>query len=415
MPTTAILKGEPDREKLEAVFKALIQRHESLRTSFISHESEPLQKIHDNVEFGIECYDGVLHDFIRPFDLSRAPLLRVGLIRLDTGEHLLVTDMHHIVSDGVTLEIVINEFLSLYDGETLPPLKLQYKDYAFWQQRMIASGAAAKQEAFWLERFRGGLPELNMPLDYPRPSAGGSEGDTRSVPIDEELTAAVKKAARETGTTLYQFLLAVYKVLLHKYTGGTDIIVGSPVSGRRHVDLRHIVGVFINMVAVRSFPDPEKTFREYLEEVKINALAAYENQDYPFDELVNKLGLQGVPGRNPIFDVGFLYTTLETKKMRDTSLEIAPYDMSQVPELPHRVSRFDMLMGVLEDGEGGISFGIEYSTRLFKPRSIDTFLGHYLDIVRQVTADPDVPLENIAVAAALKPIETQKTEITFGF
>ncbi|UCH97927.1 MAG: non-ribosomal peptide synthetase, partial [Candidatus Aminicenantes bacterium] len=358
-----------------------------------------------------------------------APLLRVGLIKLahtpaalrghprrgtytsqegNEPEHILMVDMHHIISDGVTMEIFINEFLALNRGETLPQLRLQYKDFSNWWNRHHQSGVLRKQGEFWLKRFQGKLPELKMPLDFPRPRNRGSEGDTRGIRMEEDLQARVKKHMRRSGTTIYQFLLAVYNVLLYKYTGQTDIIVGSPVSGRRHADLQGIVGVFVNMVAIRNYPGPGKTFAEFLEEVKTNALDAHENQDYPFDQLVNQLRLQGKPGRNPVFDVGFLYNALEIRKIQDPHLKITPY------EVRHRVSRFDMLMGVWEDS-GGIEIRLEYSTQLFKSTGIDGFLKHYMDILRQVTENLQIKMEDIEIETGLKTITSKKPEIQFGF
>jgi len=468
MPLAVSLKGQIENEKLEFIFKTLIARHESFRTSFVPRGKETVQKIHPEVEFEIE-YDqslencqgrgevpspikveeerssrlegtrglaplsllvarcphlatSLISSFIRPFDLSRAPLLRAGLIKLphtaapgdcsSPGEnepgHILMIDMHHIISDAVTLEIFINELMALYRGETLPLLRLQYKDFSCWRNRLLRNGVLRKQEEFWLKRFKGNLPELNMPLDFPRPRTRGSEGDTRTIRIDEDLHVRVKKHMRRSSTTIYQFLLAVYNVLLYKYTGQTDIIVGSPVSGRRHADLEGIVGVFVNMVAIRSYPGPGKTFAGFLEEVKTSALAAHENQDYPFEQLVNRLGLQGKPGRNPIFDVGFLYNALDTQKVQDPHLKMTNY------ETRHRVSRFDMLMGVWEES-GGISISLEYSTRLFKSGGIDGFLKHYLDILRQVTENLKIKLADIRIETGLKAIADKKPEIHFGF
>jgi len=440
MPMAVRLKGQLENEKLEFIFKSLIARHESFRTSFVPNGKQTVQKIHNEVKFEME-YDQslvncqgrgevpspvkvekIIRDFIRPFDLSRAPLLRAGLIKLpltaapgdcsspgeNEPEHILMVDMHHIISDAVTLEIFINELMALYRGEILPLLRLQYKDFSCWRNRLPQSDVLGKQREFWLKRFKGKLPELNMPLDFPRPRTRGSEGDTRTIRIDEGLLARVKKHMRRDGTTIYQFLLAVYNVLLYKYTGQTDIIVGSPVSGRRHADLEGIVGVFVNMVAIRNYPGPGKTFEEFLEEVKMNALAAHENQDYPFEELVNRLGLQGKPGRNPIFDVGFLYNTLDARKIQDPHWKITPY------QVRHRVSRFDMLMAVLEDSSA-IAIQVEYSTQLFKSTGIDGFLKHYMDILRQVTENLKIKLEDIKIETGLKAIASKKQEIHFGF
>ncbi|MCP4156256.1 MAG: AMP-binding protein [bacterium] len=419
IPMVTMLEGEVEKEKVQQAFKTLIQRHESLRTALIIQDRQTVQKIYtpEEIEFACEYMDVAeeaevkpkIEQFIRPFDLTRAPLLRVALVKIADGQrHLLMVDMHHVVSDGVTINIIVSEFTALYAGKTLPPNRLQYKDYSEWQKTLVETGAMAEQEKFWKEKFKGELPELNMPLDYPRPEVKGAEGASQGIAAEEDLTLKVRERLNEAGVTLYQYTLAVYKLVLHKYSGQTEIIVGSPVSGRRHMDLEGIVGVFINMVAIRTQPEPTQTFNEYLHQVKANALAAYENQDYQFDRLVSTLGLQGTPGRNPVFDVGLLYNAPIPERTEDIGFKITPY------EIPHSSSRFDMLMAVSEE-DNRLTLNIEYSTQLFKQGSIKKFLEHYIEIVKKVTTDPEIKLDDITIAANLKKIEAQKPEISFGF
>jgi acyl carrier protein len=421
MPMAVRIRGPLSKEQAQTALNGLIQRHETLRTAFVTREKVAVQYIHDKAmacpfEYSEsvqseEEVEGLIQSFIRPFDLSQAPLIRACLIRLEDREHILALDMHHTVSDGVTTDIVIDDFLALYQGKTLEPLPLQYKDYSHWQNRLLESEEIDKQRLFWLKRFRGALPELDIPTDFPRPAVRGSEGAIAGTQLDAQLSQAVKSALLETNTTLYQYLLAVYFVLLHKYGGQTDIVVGSPVSGRQHMELYKIAGVFVNMVAIRTRPMAEKTFKEFLEEVKHAAIAAHENQDYPFDELVNRLGLRGGTGRNPIFDAGFLYyrpDNTASDKNPIEGLTIEPY------ETQGKVSRFDMLMSITEN-EDRISVNVEYSTQLFKAGSIEVFLGHYTDIVRQVVHSPEIPLDQVTVASHLQAIEAEEPEITFGF
>ncbi len=411
MPMAVTVSGVLDKPRLLAVFQQLIARHESVRTRFITHEKRTVQQILEAVDFQIQeiqSDSASITAFIQPFDLAHAPLLRVAVSHIDANQYLLMMDIHHIISDAVTLEIIIAEFAALYDNQSLPPLRLQYRDYSYWQNTLLETGAMARQEKFWLERFAGTLPQLNMPTDFPRPERKGSAGDSRVVFVFPQLGERVHQLARQKETTLYQFLLAIYIILLHKYSGQSDIIVGSPVSGRPHIDLQPIVGVFVNMVAIRTRPLPDKTFSEFLEEVKNGALAAHENQEYPFDDLVNKLGLQGTAGRNPIFDVGFLYNALDTRKINQSSLQITPYQNT------NPVSRFDMLMAASQ-GEKGIMLSIEFSTELFRPASIEAFLNHYLEILEQVTNDSTLPLDKITITGNLKAIVAEKPEITFGF
>jgi non-ribosomal peptide synthetase component F/acyl carrier protein len=402
------ITGELDFQRLERAFQALIQRHESLRTSFVTNQGQAVQKIHDHVEASIDMNIKQVETFLRPFDLTAAPLIRIALKPLEGGESILMLDMHHIISDAVTLEIVFNDFMALYEQQQLAPLPFQYKDYTHWQNQLIQSGGLQKYEQFWLERFRGDLPRLAMPSDFPRPKTRKAEGANSNRALSVELSRSVRELGTETHTTLYQLLMAVYIILLHKYSGQTDIIIGSPVSGRQHADLHAIAGVFVNMVAIRTRPHEAKSFKEFLEEVQHAALAAHENQEYPFDDLVHKLGITVHQGENPIFDVGFLFNDLNVKKSQDSSLTIRPYNTV------HKTSRFDMLMGSGEV-DGCIHMGLEYSTQLFKSTSIDTMLEHYEDILKQVTKEPGILLADISIHDNLQTIQAQQPEITFGF
>ncbi|NIM18279.1 MAG: amino acid adenylation domain-containing protein, partial [Candidatus Aminicenantes bacterium] len=305
MSWAAALEGDPDYNRLEGVFIRLIDRHESLRTSFHMLAGQPVQRVHENVEFEIEYYsdtgdtgDGeerkqeanrqLPTDFFRPFDLSRAPLLRVGLIKKTGLYHFIIIDMHHIISDGTSMSILTREFVNLYKGAGLPILKLRYKDFSEWQNRRLGSGKLKRQEEYWLSHLSGELPILNMPFDYPRPTVQGFDGDRVHYQLEGQLTRDLNALAGETGTTLYMVLLAAYNLLVRGYTGQEDIIIGTPIAGRTHADLENVIGLFLETLAIRSYPRGERYFNHFLEEIKNTTLTAYENQDYPFRELIKK-------------------------------------------------------------------------------------------------------------------------------
>jgi hypothetical protein len=313
-----------DREdSLETTFRKLIQRHKSLRTSFEINRREPIQRIHKEVGFKIEYYRvedkvtvepgrssrfegtgglaplspgpaaALISSFVRPFDLSTAPLLRVWLIKIEKSKHLLAVDMPHIISDGISLDIFYGEFISLLHGEELTALPLSYKDYSEWHNRWLDSAECKKQEEYWLKRFDGEIPVLKMPSNYTRPGLRTYEGDSIALVIKGDLIDRLKRLVNDTGATLYMILLAVCNILLYRYTGQEDIIIGSVTSGRRYMELDRIIGIFVNMHAMRNFPTAGKTFREFLREVKKNTLDAFDNSDYPFEYLVSKLGIAG--------------------------------------------------------------------------------------------------------------------------
>jgi non-ribosomal peptide synthase protein (TIGR01720 family) len=258
-PTVMRVEGQLDRFKLEQAFEALIRRHESLRTSFRVVEGEPVQVIHESWEFdltymniGEESIRQTIDGFIQPFNLDQAPLMRVGLVDFGIGQHLLLFEIHHIITDGMSKAIMVRDFLDAYQGKMPPVLSIQYKDYSQWQNRLLESDGFKKQEEYWLSQFKGELRPLELPTDYLRPSIQGFEGNRLVFYIDSELTEKIRTIVFDLNTTLYTGLLAVYYILLSKYTGQEDIFVGIPTSGRNRVDIERIIGVFVNTLPVRN-------------------------------------------------------------------------------------------------------------------------------------------------------------------
>ncbi|HLP58706.1 MAG TPA: condensation domain-containing protein, partial [Candidatus Deferrimicrobium sp.] len=308
------LEGEFNSEKFQVVILELIRRHESLRTSFLMINDEPVQIIKEKVEFEIDKSFTDLFQikkFVRPFDLSCAPLLRVGLLKIEEKRHILMLDMHHIITDGTSFNVFAKEFMTLYSGMKLPPLNIQYKDFVLWQNSFEETGKMAKQEIYWLGQFAGEMPILNIMTDFPRPAVQSFAGSTLKFEVGQVDTAALRTLALKEGITLYMLFLAVFNILLSKLGGQEDIIVGMPTAGRRHADLQQIIGMFVNTLALRNFPVANKTFREFLKEVKQKTLAAFENQEYPFENLVEKVVVNRDTGRNPLFDVIFVLQNIE--------------------------------------------------------------------------------------------------------
>ncbi|MCP5109075.1 MAG: amino acid adenylation domain-containing protein, partial [bacterium] len=316
MPVIVILEGRTDAGKVENAFKELIRRHESLRTSFEIVDGRPVQKIHDPVPLKIEHHatgDSRLpvSGFIRPFRLSAAPLLRVGLLKTREEEHILIVDMHHIVSDGLSHHILMREFPTLYRGKTLPPLKFQYKDYSRWQNSYALSGRLKKQEDYWLKKLAGPLPQTDLRVDFPRTANKGDKGSVAVFDILFRDAEPLRRLVNKHGVTMYMVICALFNILLFKLAGRGDIFIGTPVAGRSHPDLEDIIGMFVNTVVIRNRPEGHKSFREFLMEVKKNVLEAFDNQDYQFENLVEKVAVKREPGRNPIFDVLFMFASRE--------------------------------------------------------------------------------------------------------
>jgi amino acid adenylation domain-containing protein len=412
---TVRLIGLLDRKRLEDTFLKLIQRHDILRTSFIMHHYRPVQKIYDAVDFEIEYFEAVENEvpeiidhFIRVFDLSSPPLLRVGLVKTGENRHVMLVDMYHIISDAVSIGVLIKDFTAQYKGEALPPLKIQYKDFVQWQYRLYKSGAIKKQEEYWLNVLKGELPVLNLPTDYPRPRVRSvEEGDLITFTLGRELTGKLFQVGKETNTTLFMLLLAVYFVFLFKYTGQEDIIVGSPITGRLHEDWQNVIGVFVNMLAMRNQLQEEKTFITLLEEVKRNALAAFENQDYQFEELVNHLRLQGKSNRNPLFDTEFAVHNMEMPPLEIPGLEFQPYESTI------KFAKFDLHF-TAEENNDNIDITLRYYTALFKKSTIDKMAEHFVEIVRQVVENLEIKLEDITISIDLLAVTTNILEEAKG-
>jgi amino acid adenylation domain-containing protein len=406
MPEIIPLAGEPDMEKLAEIFIKLIRRHESLRTSFHMLREEPVQEIHDEVEFEIELYNLAAGDnsFIRPFDLSKAPLLYVRLSRLNENRYLLLADMHHIISDGVSCNILKKDFTALAEGKTLLPLRIQYKDFSQWQNSEKEKENIRKQETHWLKEFAGEIPVLNIPTDYPGPAVLSFEGDTINFEISSENTTGLNAVALEEKATLYMVLLAVYSVLTAKLSGQEDIIVGTPAAGRRHADLESVIGMFVNTLALRNYPGGEKTFRNFLAEVKERTLAAFENQDYPFEDLVERVSVNRNTSRNPVFDVMFvMQTQLETNRnpekpagdMEEENSDASDYQgLRDYMENLHRTAKFDLTLNAVEE-HGKLNFVFEYRTCLFKEETIRRFINYFTRIAVRVCENPDQRISDI--------------------
>jgi amino acid adenylation domain-containing protein/non-ribosomal peptide synthase protein (TIGR01720 family) len=394
MPSVLEIEGAPDIEHLTAVFQQLIRRHQVLRTAFHTLDGEPVQKIEPAVHFEIETrrlpapdsqLSTVISNFVRPFDLSHAPLLRVALAALPGGGRFLLFDMHHIIADGTAMAILVKEFFALYDCQTLPRLRIQYKDYARWQNRNMTSGKIREQEAYWLNLYSGGIPRLALATDYPRPEVFTFEGDVLEFDLDSRVSAAFKEMCTSRNLTLYMGLMAVYNVLLYKYTGQEDIIVGSGIAGRNHHDLKGLLGLFVNMLALRNQPGGEKTVEKFVGEVRENALLAFANQDMQFEDLVGRLDLPRLPAHNPLFDVCFVVQNFEQPELHSRHITFRPY------RFKNTTAKFDITLFAQESG-GEIHFVLEYCTSLFKAETIRRLQGHFLNILGQLARSPRQPM-----------------------
>jgi amino acid adenylation domain-containing protein len=430
MPRVLPLLEDVDTEKFKQVFNKLVWRHESLRTFFILVNGEPVQRITRGAEVRIEYHDcretregskeslnRLVNRFVRPFDLTRAPILRVGLIRIEEKKYVLVADMHHIITDGISNRTLMKEFMALYHGEALPEMEMQYKDYSVWQNNQHQRMTRNKQKAWWLNEYKGGIPRLTLPYDHERPVVMSRQGNHLEFFIESELKEKLQELANNTGTTLFMVLLAAYYILLSRYSRQEDIVVGAPVVGRRHVQLQNIIGMFVNMLAIRNAPGANKSIKKFLLEIKDKVIGAMENQDYHFEELVAELGLHGDLGRNPLFDAVFAMHNIEMGEIG--AIPLIDDDTSHITEYDFHsnMSRFDLLLNALEVGDT-IKHELHYSTTLFEISTIKDMAKHFVEALRQMVEDPDMQLKGIEMTfdlVAMEPKKLLEDEEDFGF
>jgi fengycin family lipopeptide synthetase D len=400
------MEGDLDIRALEQAFKALIQRHEVLRTGIEMKNGLPVQVIHKQVDFHIEYEEAGrnLMDFIRPFDLSRPPLMEVLLVKAEESKHILLVDIHHIITDGVSNQLIARDFTALYSGRQLPPLKLHYRDFSEWQNNLFAGPEIKKQEEYWLQQFEGEIPQLNLPLDYPRPAIHSANNDSIYFRVNPDLTKKIKALQIENGTTAYMVLLAVYSLLISRYADQDDIIVGSGIAGRRHADLQNIVGMFVNMLVIRLHIQEEMSFLEFLDQVREHAINAFDNQDYQFDELVNRLGIVAQPNRNPLFDTQFTFQ--DAGQQNNEPLEIPGITMSPY-SFGHNVQPFDLDLNAAWFGDDSIELSLNYLTSLFKRTTIENMAEHFMEILEQCLEDVQTRLKDVNLSLNLVTASTE--------
>ncbi|UCH95452.1 MAG: amino acid adenylation domain-containing protein, partial [Candidatus Aminicenantes bacterium] len=404
IPQVNIIEGNLEVETVDVAFREMIDRHEVLRTAIETIDGEPVQRIYETVDFKIiyqetdeEKAKEIFNTFVRPFDLSNAPFLRVELIKIGAARHVLLFDMHHIISDGISNQLFLNQLFSLYAGRLLSSLPIQYKDYAQWQNSKKQREKIAQQQDYWVNEFAGEIPVLNLPTDYPRPSIQSFEGSSIDFTLKPGDKATLIRIAKAEGGTLFMVLLAIYNILLAKLTGEGDIVVGTPIAGRKHPDLENLIGMFVNTLVLRNYPIGTKTFKTFLKELKNRTLMSFENQDYQFEELVEQVAVNRDMSRNPLFDVMFTLQNIKIQMDQDLDIES---DLKVLPyENNNTTSKFDLTLTAME-GNNELFFTIEYCTKLFKKETIQRFIRYFKSITRTVIQDPNQLLSEIDILSS---------------
>ncbi|MGE5341854.1 MAG: SDR family NAD(P)-dependent oxidoreductase [Candidatus Omnitrophota bacterium] len=400
IPLVIMMDGPLDKERMKTTFDLMIQRHESLRTSFHMIDDEPVQVVHPNAVLNIEYLEAASEEdlddqimgFFKPFNLEKAPLMRIGFVRVTDTLHAMVVDFHHIIADGTMLSIFVREFTAAYSGQPLPALTLQYKDVAEWQDRNKDSEAMQKQEAYWLNEFKTDVSLLRLPRDFEKTAESHFGVGGISFHIDGEDFAVLKTIAADEGATLFMVLLALINIFLHKMTGQQDIVIGSAVAGRRHSDVESIIGLFVNTLAMRHYPSGEKTFPEFLNEVKERTLAAFENQDYQFENLVNR-----IVGKRDLTQATFIDVIFALQNFGMPELEISGIRISPYQRFRHMTTAFDFDMRAY-DMDDHLIMHIDYRTALYKPETMEKWVQYFREIIQAVVADKQIRLQDIRIS-----------------
>lgn len=387
MPAAFRITGSFDLQRANYALNCLVQRHEILRTRFDIKDGVPVQIIDDFSDVSIDYFDlssdisvdgaNSITTFIRPFSLFNGSLIRITVIKVADKNHIILFDIHHIIADGVTLQVIIKEFNDLYAGKELADVTIQYKDYSEWQRSLDMT----QQEKFWLSQFDGEIPVLNLPLDYNRPLTQKFEGACERCVLSDELNQKINSFCRDKKITPYMLFLSSAMILLSKYSMQDDVVVGSTVSGRTHKDTEYMLGMFVNTVALRGFPKQEKTCNDFLDEIHQLCLKMYENQDYPFQKLVEQLKLERTPSRNPLFDVMFTF--------QNTGDAVLCIDETVIENLTlPTAAKFDLAVNI-ENNNNGFAINFDYSTILFKESTMQVMMNHYLGIIEAVIENPE--------------------------
>lgn len=383
---------------------ALVARHESLRTTFTFDGREPAQVIHAPASVDLPVHDlsitdapveqarHVIASYVQaPFDLDNGPLFRAALLRLGETEYYLVLCMHHIVTDGWSMGVLQRELMELYLAadagrpSQLPPLAIQYVDFALWQRQQVDTRIIPEQLPYWREKLHGSPEQLALPTDFPRPAIKNSRGALYRTRLDGALTAALKQLAEQHNVTLFMVTLAAFKVLLARYSQQWDLAIGSPVANRVHGDLAGVIGFFVNTLVLRTQPRPTQSFADYVQDVRETCLEAYDRQELPFEVLVEQLGVRRDLSRTPLFQVMFALQNAENSDLVARAIIDSPLQ----PQL--NSAKFDLNVS-LTAVDGEFVADCEYATTLFTESTIAGMFRHYQNLLHAIVANPHCAL-----------------------
>ncbi len=409
IPTTIRLTGKLNLEVLRRSMEEIVRRHESLRTTFEDRQGEPVQIIHDSFPTELPVIDltdlpkeqRLEHakeiakkDAQTPFDLAKGPLFRVQLVKLDETDHLALLNLHHTITDGWSMGILIREIAALYNAfiddkpSPLPELPVQYADYAVWQRNWLKGEVLEKQIAFWKEYIGENPPVLELPTDHPRPAIQTFNGRSVRWELPPELSRKVTAFSQKQGATLFMTLLAAFQSLMHRYSGQDQILIGSPIANRTRTETERMIGFFVNTLVFKADFSQAEDFKTLLKQVRENTLKAYAHQDLPFEQLVEAIQPERDMSHSPLFQVAFILQNAPFERFELKDLTIEPF-MAENP-----TAKYDLTLYTSETEDGIVCFW-EYNTDLFEEDTIQRMMEHYQNMLNAVVEDAAQKIDSI--------------------
>ncbi|HEX6290386.1 MAG TPA: amino acid adenylation domain-containing protein [Herpetosiphonaceae bacterium] len=411
------LQGDLDLRALSESLNTIVRRHEALRTTFPMIDGAPVQQIAPRLTLDLPLVD--LSDrpadaqraqmlrigseeTRRPFDLATGPLIRALIFKHAEHDHVVMVMMHHIISDGWSIGVLIQEMAALYgalstspsalEASLLPELPIQYADYAAWQREWLQGEVLEAQQAYWKQQLSGEIPALNLPTDHPRPPIRTYRGAKQSIYFPKPLLDGLMQLSRSAGTTLFMTLLSGLNTLLYRYTGQTDLVIGSPIANRHHGEVERLIGCFINTLVLRTDLSGDPSFADLLQRVREVALGAYAHQDLPFEQVVEIAEYEQDISRHPLFQVMFILQNAPMSTFKLGDLTLTTVDM------PTETAKFDLAFELIEI-ESGIFGFVQYNTDLFEAATITRLVGHFERLLEQCVADPEQRISDLSFLA----------------
>ena len=425
IPITLRLNGSLNIAALETALSQVVRRHEVLRTEYHTENGEAVQIVNPPAPVPVTLAD-LIHvpsaerdayalrlaknEAETPFNLSRGAMLRAALLRLTESEHVLIITVHHIAFDGWSVGTLLSEMADFYQAELrgevsgLPELPIQYGDFAAWQRQILSGQELERQLSYWKHQLSGAAPSVDLPLDHPRPAMQTFHGATQTFMIEQSILDRVRHLSHDQGATPFMTLLAAFSVLLSRYSGQEDLVVGSPMAGRNHPEIEKLIGLFVNTLVLRTDLSGNPSFLDLLRRVRETSLSAYAHQEVPFERLVEELNPERDLSRNPLFQIMFSLQNVPRDKWQLPGLTLSPFTMESGTE------KFDLSVNLVEKANG-LKVSFSYNTDLFEAATIDRMAGHFQRLLKGIVANP---AQRISELRLLDETERHKILVEFN-